>query len=140
MKKLLSIGLPVLALTALVANFAIGPVEGQVKKGKKRPLQTKTLMAHVVKTHCGGIGAALKADEVDFDAITAKAELLNECGHILMADGRCPDGDWAKAAKTLQECSAVVIKKAADEDKEGVQGAFQAMTKACGACHSKHKK
>ena len=138
MKKLLLIGVPVL-LVGFAVSLTIGLAEGQITKGKSRPLQTKTLMGHVVKPNCGGIGEGLKADEIDWATLQAKAELLNECGHILMADGRCPDKDWADAAKTLQECSGVLLEKVADKDAEGAKGAFQALTKACAACHSKHK-
>jgi len=79
-------------------------------------------------------------DDKAWEALATKAALLNEAGHILMADGRCPDGDWADAAKTLRECSAVVLKKIDQKDAEGAQIAFQAMTKACAACHKVHRK
>jgi hypothetical protein len=46
---------------------------------------------------------------------------LNEAGHLLMEDGRCPDKDWAAATKTLRECSSVVLAKIADKDAEGSQ-------------------
>ncbi len=139
MKRLLSFGLPLAGLMTLVFCVAANPVVGKVTKGESRPLKTKTLMGAVVKAHCGAIGKGLKADEVDWDALHASAELLNESGHILMADGRCPDKAWADASKTLQVCSDVLVKKIEAKDAEGAQGAFGAMTKSCGACHSVHK-
>ena len=139
MKKLMIAVLPMLAVT-LVLTMG---VTAQVKKGKARPLQTKNLMKAIVKTHCTDLKKALDAgpkDDKAWAAVVLHAELLNESGHILMADGRCPDGDWAGAAKTLQQCSAVILAKAEAKDADGAKSAFGAMTKACGACHSKHKK
>jgi len=138
MKKFLLVALPLLA----VAVFSFSAI-AQVKKGKSRPLLTKQLMGGLVQPNCKGLGAGLKeapADDEAWEALATKAALLNEAGHILMADGRCPDADWAGAAKTLQECSDVVLKKIEAKDAEGAQGAFQAMTKACAACHKAHKK
>ena len=138
MKKFLLVGLSLLA----VAMFSVATI-AQVKKGKTRPLLTKQLMGGLVQPNCKGLGAGLKeapADDKAWEALATKAALLNEAGHILMADGRCPDADWAGAAKTLQECSAVVLKKIDAKDAEGAQKAFQALTKSCAACHKAHKK
>jgi hypothetical protein len=137
MKKFLFLALPLLA-AAMLSFTAMA----QVKKGKTRPLETKQLMSGLVFPNCKGLGAGLKkgpADDKAWAALATQAALLNESGHILMADGRCPDGEWAGAAKTLQECSAVVLKKIEAKDAEGAQGAFKAMTGACAACHKKHK-
>ncbi len=137
MKKAMWIsGITVMFVFAVVVT---APVQGKITKGETRPLKTKTLMGKVVGPNCGAASKALKADEIDWEALAANAELLNECGHILMADGRCPDKTWAEAAKTLQGCSDVLSKKIAAKDAEGAQKAFKAMTAACGACHKAHK-
>ncbi|MBP88637.1 MAG: hypothetical protein CMJ64_18305 [Planctomycetaceae bacterium] len=138
MKKFLFVALPLLA----VVMFSFAAI-AQVKKGKTRPLLTKQLMGGLVQPNCKDLGAGLKkapADDKAWAALATKAALLNEASYILMADGRCPDGVWAGATKTLQECSDVVLKKIEAKDAEGAQGAFQAMTKACAACHKAHKK
>ena len=138
MKKFVLVALPLLA----VAMFSFAAV-AQVKKGKTRPLLTKQLMGGLVQPNCKELGAGLKAapaDDKTWAALATKAALLNEAGYILMADGRCPDGVWAGAVKTLQECSAAVLKKIEAKDAEGDQGAFKAMTKACAACHKAHRK
>jgi hypothetical protein len=100
------------------------------------------MMSGLVVTHCKALGAGLKkepADDKAWAALATHAALLNEAGHILMEDGRCPDGDWAGATKTLKECSAVVLKKIEAKDLEGANSAFKAMTKSCAACHKAHK-
>ena len=138
MRKILLVALPMLAV--LLLSFG---ATGQVKQGKTRPLKTKQLMGGLVKPQCASLGEGLKenpADDKAWEALATKAALLNEASYMLMADGRCPDGDWKAAAETLRECSGVVLKKVAAKDANGAQKAFQAMTKACGACHSKHKK
>ena len=143
MKRLLLIALPLSAVTVLLIVAASTPVTGQVTKGKTRPLTTHQLMGGLVRPNCADLGKGLKADNLDdeaWEALATKAALLNEAGHILMADGRCPDKTWADAAKTLRECSAVVLEKIDAKDAAGAQGAFAAMTKSCGACHKAHKK
>ena len=138
MKKLLFVALPLVGI--LLISFAAA---GQVKKGKTRPLTTKQLMGGLVKPQCASLGAALKeksADDKAWAALATKAALLNEASHTLMADGRCPDADWKAACETLRHCSGVVLEKIAAKDADGAQEAFGAMTKSCGACHSKHKK
>jgi len=57
-----------------------------------------------------------------------------------MDDGRCPDADWANAAKQLREGSAAVLAKSEAKDAAGAQEAFKAVTGSCGACHKVHKK
>ena len=137
-KMLLIVGLlAVIAFT--LSAFFTGLVQAKVTQGETRPLKTKTLMGKVVRPHCAAIGEGLKADSVDWDSLHADAELLNESGHILMADKRCPDKTWADASKTLRECSAVLLKKIAAKDTEGAQGAFKAMSDSCAACHKAHK-
>ena len=44
--------------------------------------------------------------KTNFKAIAMRAALLNEAGHVLMADGRCPDGVWAGATKALKDNGA----------------------------------
>lgn len=140
MKRLI----PVAALFCFgIAAIWQSSVSGQVKQGKTRPLKTEQLMSGLVKVHCGALKKGLDAgpsDDHAWEALATDAALLNEVGHILMEDGRCPDKDWAGAAKTLRECSAVVLTKIDAKDLDGAKSAFAAMTKACGACHSKHKK
>ena len=139
MKRLLIAAVPMLAVTLILT---LG-VKAQVKQGKTRPLKTKQLMGGLVRPNCAGLGEALKekpADDKAWDALATKAALLNEASYVLMADGRCPDADWKGACDTLRECSGVILKKIEAKDHEGAGEAFKAMTKACAACHSKHKK
>ena len=58
-----------------------------------------------------------------------------------MDDGRCPDGDWANAAKALQAQSAGVLAAAEKMDAAAAKAAFGKLTtEGCGACHKAHKK
>jgi cytochrome c556 len=134
-----------LCSAALAGLLALACQSGaQVKQGKTRPLLTKQLMAGMVKPNCAGLGEALKgsgpADDKAWDAAATQAALLNESAHIMMADGRCPDAVWAGACKTLQDASQEALEKIKARDAAGAQGAFAAVTKSCGACHTAHKK
>lgn len=138
MKKLLCIAVAVVCAASVIAS-----VDAQVKKGKTRLLLTKQLMGGLVQPSCAGIGDGLKTpptDDKGWASLQTKAALLNEASYILMDDGRCPDGDWSGAAKTLREGSEEVLKHLEAKDVAGAQAAMKNMTKACGACHSKHKK
>jgi cytochrome c556 len=115
----------------------------QVKKGKTRVLTTKQLMAGIVKPHCTSVKEGLDASPADdkaWDVLAMHSALLNEASYTLMDDGRCPDGIWADAAsKALRQGSADLVKAAEAKDLAAAKTAFGAMTKACKACHDKHK-
>jgi hypothetical protein len=138
MKKL---AYSMLALIVAVWFSMIG--DAQITKGKSRPASTKQLMAGLVKLHCAALGEALKetpADDKAWADLATKAALLNESGHILMDDGRCPDAVWAGACKTLREGSTELLAKLESKDHAGAQTAFQTVTKSCAECHKAHKK
>ena len=100
-------------------------------------------MSGLIKPNCAGIGEGLKAAPVDekaWEDLATKAALLNESSFILMDDGRCPDGDWANASKSLRDGSAAVLTKIEAKDYAGAQEAFKAVTGSCAACHKVHKK
>lgn len=129
------LGLAVIAGT--ISTHATRADEG---KGKSREATHHQLMEGLVGPQCQSLGKELKADNVDWKKVALHAALLNECGHLLMADGRCPDADWKQGATTMQECSKVLLAKVKDKDVEGAQQAFQALTSGgCKTCHAKHK-
>lgn len=134
------IGLAAVALWTLILS---GPAAGQIHQGKTRPLKTEHLMEGLVAPNCGGLKKDLEAGPADkkaWDHVAMKAELLNEASYILMADGRCPDGVWAGAAKTLRQYSGEVLKAVQDKNAAQAKTAFASMTKACAACHKAHRK
>jgi cytochrome c556 len=130
------------AAAALV--LAVMPMEAQVSQGKKRPAKTAFLMRGVTQPNCAGIGALLKdagpADDKAWETLACHASILNEMGHLVMDDGRCPDGVWAGAAKELREGSAAVLAAADKKDLEASRTAFKSVTASCKACHDAHKK
>ncbi len=118
-------------------------VVAQIKKGKTRSALTKQLMGGLVQPNCaalGKVGKEAPADDKAWAALATNAALLNEAGYLLMDDGRCPDAEWANAAKTLQMASAAVLEKLEAKDPKGASEEFEKLTKACGACHAGHKK
>jgi len=137
------IGLMVSCAALATALLLLPPshyVQAQKTKGKTRAATTKQLMKGLVGANCGDLKKALEADTADFDAIALKAALLNEAGYLLMDDGRCPDGEWAKAAKAIQAHSAAVLEKAEAKDLDGAKAAFAELTaNGCAVCHKAHK-
>ena len=81
------------------------------KDSKERPLLTKSWMAEINQPHCARLGEILKSGpsgDQEWAEATRHAEVLNESGHVLMADSRCPDKVWADAAgaaSSRQRCS-----------------------------------
>ncbi len=137
------VAVPALVLAGLALLFA--PVSAKAPKRKKqRAASVEFLMEGIMAPNCGGLGKALKgsgpANAKAWKAAKRQASLLNEMSFILMADGRCPDGVWAKAAtKTLRGGSKAVLAAIADKDVAAAQAAFKQTTQACAACHKKHK-
>lgn len=127
---------------ATVSWLAIG-VTAQVKKGKTRAALTKQIMSGLVRPNCAALGKVAKtapADDKAWAALATNAALLNEASYILMADGRCPDGKWLGATKTLRLASAEALEKIEAKDAEGTAAAFKKVTQSCAACHKAHKK
>ncbi|MBM3840435.1 MAG: cytochrome c [Verrucomicrobia bacterium] len=127
----------------LTILLAVGGVTAQVKVGKTRPMKTAQWMKGVMKPHCtalkDGLNAGPSKDET-WAELAVHAVLINEASYLLMEDGRCPDGVWANAAgKTLREGSAEVLKAIEAKDVAAAKTAFDQMTKACAACHDKHR-
>lgn len=120
-----------------------GSLRAQITKGKTRLAATKYLMRGIQQPNCKSLGQLLKgdgpADEKAWDAVACHASCLNEMGHLLMADGRCPDAVWAGAAKNLREGSAAVVAAAGKQDLQGARDAFKTVTASCAACHKAHR-
>jgi hypothetical protein len=115
----------------------------QVQKGKTRPLETKVWMKTINGPHCSALGKLLKAgpaDDKEWEQAKVHAEMLNEAGHVLMADGRCPDAAWADGSKQLRESSDALLKDIGEKNATGGQANFQKLLGACKTCHSAHKK
>lgn len=121
------------------ASFAIA----QVQKGKTRPLETKMWMRAVNQPQCSNLAKMLKegpADDKAWETVIQNAQMLNEAGHVLMADSRCPDARWADASKMLRDGSEVVLKAAAAKNVEEARTGLQSVLGACKTCHGAHKK
>ena len=132
----------VVGVLLVVAGVSVGAT-AQVKKGKTRAALTKQIMGGIVQVNCAALGKGTKdapADAKAWDALATNAALLNEAGYLLMDDGRCPDGDWANAAKALKEGSAAVLAKIEAKDLEGAAAEFKKVTESCAGCHKAHKK
>ena len=85
----------------LFASLSQNRTEAEVTKGNSRAAATKYLMKGILVANCGPLGKMLKAgisDEKAWDTAACHAACMNEMAHILMADGRCPDGVWAGTA------------------------------------------
>ena len=90
------------------------------------------------------IGKAIKgdgpADDKAWQTLLTQAALLNEAGHLLMQNERCPDVVWSNAASSLRSASRQVALAARGQNLVDVKKAFGDLTKACGSCHKAHKK
>lgn len=132
-----------LLVAVIVALAGVSAAVAQVQKGKTRAALTKQIMAGIVQVNCAALGKGTKEappDDKAWAALATNAALLNEAGYLLMDDGRCPDGVWAGAAKSLQTASAAVLAKIEAKDLEGAAAEFKKVTETCAACHKAHKK
>jgi cytochrome c556 len=123
---------------------AVVATNGQVKKGKTRPLTTEQLMEAIVKPHMTalkkGLIDAKPASDDDWKHLALSVSLLNESSFIMMEDGRCPDQVWADACvKDLREGSAMAAEAIAKRDVEAALAGVKKLGASCKACHTKHK-
>jgi len=121
---------------ALVATLGMcWAVSAQVAKGKTRPAATKFLMRGITQPNCKGIGELLKesgpSDDKAWETLACHASCLNELSFSLVQDGRCPDGAWAGAAKSLGEGTGAVLAAAEKKDVEACRAGFKTITDAC---------
>ena len=127
----------------MVCLATVSVVDAQIKKGKTRVMKTAQWMKGVMKPQCEALKKGLDgrpSNDEEWEALAASAALINEASYLLMDDGRCPDGVWAEAAsKTLRNGSADVLKAIEAKDISAAKNAFGGMTKACAACHDKHR-
>lgn len=138
-----------LGCAAVVGLGLLWPVSdpeagAQVAKGKTRPAATKYLMRGITQPSCKGIGELLKdagpADDKAWETLACHASCLSELSFALMQDGRCPDGTWAGAAKSLGEGTGAVLAAAEKKDAAAARAGFKTVTGSCKSCHDAHKK
>jgi len=132
----------IVVICTLAGLVLIGEsAEAQKTKGKSRAALTKQLMKGIVSANCAQLKKAVDADQPNWEEISLRAALINEAGHFLMDDGRCPDDKWANAAKALQTDSAVILAATEKMDSAAAKAAFARLTlDGCGACHKAHRK
>jgi cytochrome c556 len=142
-KTKLSWGMAAVILALALGMLLPGPADAQKTKGKTRAAETKFLMRGINQPNCGGIAAALKdkgpADDKAWEALACHASILNEMSHVVMDDGRCPDGVWAGAGKALREGSAALLGASEKKDLAAAQEAMKGVTGSCKSCHDAHK-
>lgn len=129
-----------LALAVMTASLVL-PGNAQ-KKGKHRPLTSSQLMAGLVKPQLVVLQEGLKKAPADEDAwkkLAAAAALLNESGHIMMADERCPDEVWKQACRIMEEGTQKTLKLIEKKDAEGALESIGGITASCKHCHTEHK-
>jgi hypothetical protein len=141
MKKFRGMTAAVALIVAAGLIFTTTDATAQKTKGKTRPATTKQLMKGLVAANCGELGKLLKETEVKWEDVALKAALINEGGHLLMDDGRCPDGEWKKAAETVQASTAAILAAAEKKDLPAANAGFGKLTgEGCAVCHKAHKK
>lgn len=131
-----------IAAACVLITFSLmgGNAEAQKTKGKTRAALTKQLMKGLVAPNCGDLKKALDAETSNWDEIALRAALLNEAGHLLMDDGRCPDGEWANSTKAIRDSSAAILAAAEKKDAAAAKEAFGKLTgEGCAVCHKAHR-
>jgi len=112
------------------------------KKGKSRPLTTSQLMAGLVKPQLVVLQDGLKTapkDAAAWKKLATAAALLNESGHIMMADDRCPDETWEEACRVMDEASKTTLNLIGKQDAAGALKSIGGITASCKHCHTAFK-
>ncbi|MDA0283643.1 MAG: hypothetical protein O3B13_01970 [Planctomycetota bacterium] len=143
MKKSFVFAAGLISLAGLAFTLSSGQVTAQ-KKGKTRPMTTAQLMSGLVKPQLGVLQEQLADEktpegEDGWKAVTTSIALLNESGHIMMEDDRCPDKIWADACEVLRKATETALSKAEQKDAAGVRESIAGISASCKACHTEHK-
>ncbi len=134
----------VVAMTALsTASVVALSARVAVADDTKRVVSVKQIMQGLVKPNCGAIGGLLEdagpADDDAWGQVAMHAALLNETGHLLIQNNRCPSAVWADATRTLRGGAAKLADAAGKKDLAATRAAFKEATSACKTCHDEHK-
>lgn len=143
MKTVWAAGAGILVMGTL-AFLSIGAQAEEAPKGSPdRVAAIRHIMAGIHGPHCGAIGQLLKGegpkDDKAWGEVLMHAALLNESGHLLMQNGRCPDGVWADATAALRKGTSGLFAAAGKKDLAAAQDSFKEVTTSCQSCHAKHK-
>lgn len=133
-------GVAVVLAVAIAGGLSYQSAQAAKAEEKKRAASVHYLMEGLVAPNNGALKKALNADEPNWKKVSLYAAMLNEAGHCLMDDGRCPDGEWKKGAEILQQQTVEILAKAKEKDLEGAKKALAGLGKGCGTCHKAHKK
>jgi len=112
------------------------------KKGKTRPLTSSQLMAGLVKPQLVVLQEGLKTapdDAAAWKKLATAAALLNESGHVMMADGRCPDETWKEACRIMDESSKKTLHLIEKQDAAGALESIGGIIASCKHCHTAFK-
>lgn len=127
---------------ALVMTFAAQKATSQ-KAEDERAAEVKHLMKAISESNMKRLVGAVKGEEPDSDEkwerIEASAAILNELGHLLMQNGRCPDATWAEATVKLRAGSAAAVKAAKAKDFAALRLTIPAIGGGCKQCHDAHR-
>ena len=134
----IAVGLMILGVLAITVTTQAG-----ADAKPARVAEVKHIMAGIHKVHCGPAVELTRGDGPKDDKGWAELEthaaLMNESGHVLMQNNRCPGAEWAQACATLQAGAAAVVKAAKAKDLAAAAAAAKEMTSACKMCHKVYK-
>ena len=75
----------------------------------------------------------------DWEKVRLGAALLNESGHLLMQNKRCPDGVWAGSCADLRASTADLALAVEAKNLESARTAIDKIATSCKSCHAKHR-
>ena len=107
-----------------------------------RVVEIKDIMAGIHKPAMDNVASIFKkAPETDEEwaKVALSARLINESGHLLMQNNRCPDAVWAKACSNLRAFTATYAKAAMKHDLAGAKAACAQIGASCKSCHDQHR-
>lgn len=124
----------------VLANVSLAQ---KAEDGPPRVAPVRFLMSGINNPNCAAIAELLKEegpkDDKSWEQVAVHASVLNEAGHLLMQNNRCPDKIWADATGQLRNGAAAVYDAAMKKDLAAAREAFKTTTASCGACHAAHK-
>lgn len=130
------------ALLAAALVVAVPRTANSQDEKKERVAEIADFMAGIHKPSMENVASIFQTPpktDKEWAKVRRSAALLNESGHLLMQNDRCPDAVWAKACADLRAFTATYVEAATKKDLDGAKAACAKIAASCKSCHDQHR-
>ena len=121
--------------TAAIASIA------QIMGGIVQPSALTVYNAVGTFINTDGVKEVAPQNDEEWATVGNAAAALIESGNLLLLGSRLVDtGDWVKMTRAFMDASAMALKAAEAQDKDGILTAGSELNDTCDTCHAKYQR